>query len=89
MKSVSNFTKNNFPVVWSLFFTTVQRCLSCRTTGLDAGSMYIFHLMYGIVFEDTIDFDTLMWKDFIARIPAILSSKRKKEVLVSIDLGIL
>ncbi|TLX67350.1 hypothetical protein E9993_23300, partial [Labilibacter sediminis] len=45
----SDFLKPQFPPIWRLIFTLVQRCLTNRSSSMDQGNIRIFTLMYGVV----------------------------------------
>ena len=51
VKSSSDFSKPQFPPIWRLVFTLVQRCLTNRTGSMDQGNIRIFTLLYGVVFN--------------------------------------
>ncbi|GJW91891.1 hypothetical protein Tco_0169444 [Tanacetum coccineum] len=63
--SVTKVYINHMHQPWRSFDTAINRCLSGKTTGLDKIRLPSAQILWGMYYNQNVDFVELLWEDFI------------------------
>ena len=56
LRNVSDFKRQFLPPIWNLFFSILNRSLTCKLGSLDQGNINIMTIMYGLFFNLNLDY---------------------------------
>nr|GEU90506.1 retrovirus-related Pol polyprotein from transposon TNT 1-94 [Tanacetum cinerariifolium] len=72
---VSRMAVNNLYQPWRAILPMINQCLTSKTSGFDRPRYPVLQMLWGIITRTNIDYDELMWEEFVQAIQTFLVDK--------------
>ncbi|GJX54528.1 hypothetical protein Tco_0282897 [Tanacetum coccineum] len=72
---VSRMAVNNLSQPWRAILSMINQCLTDKTSWLDRPRYPVLQMLWGIITSSNVDYDELMWEEFVQAIQTFLTDK--------------